>query len=166
MHEFTDNEDRTWRVEINIGAVKEIRGTLEVDLLDMGGGMLAAMIDDPVALCDMLYVLCRSQAEVAGVSDEDFGRGLRGDTIDAASAAFLEELTDFFPSRRRRMMQAAMEKLEALQDKATERTMAMLEGDHLDRILDEQVDKSLSGVASSGDGSTSSPASPVSTPDH
>lgn len=167
MHKFTDNATppRDWRIEINIAAVKDVRATLGVDLLDGGGEALAAMIDDPVALCDVLYVLCRRQADEASVSDEEFGRGLRGDAIDAAAAAFLEELTDFFPSRRRRLMQAAMEKMEALQDRATERVLEALNDGRLDRALEEGLNNDLSAVGSSGEKSTSSPASSESPPD-
>lgn len=167
MRDFNDNWDRTWRIEINITAVKELRAALGVDLLDVGGELLTAMIDDPVALCDVLYVLCKPQADKAGVSDEDFGRGLRGDPIDAAVAAFLEELTDFFPSRRRRLMQAAMEKMQALQERATERAMEVLTGDQLDRLVESKLDERLADAmqGTRGEGSTSSPASSESTPD-
>ena len=160
MHDFKDNADRTWRLEITIHTVKDLRATLGLDLLDMGGDLLAVMVDDPIALCDMLYVVCRDQAEKDGVSDEDFGRGLRGEAIDAATVAFLEELTDFFPSRRRQILRAALEKVKVLQAKATETALEVLEGDMLDRILDEKLSEGLS----SGEESTSSPASPESTP--
>jgi len=168
MHEFTDNTGRKWLVEINISAVKNVRGLLNLDLLDLGHETLATMVDDPVALCDVLYVLCREQARAAGVSDEDFGRGMRGDAIDGAVSAFISELTDFTPSRRRRLLQAAMEKMKILEDRATEKTMMMLTGDRLDRLLEEKLEEKLDETLCEGTDfggeSTSSPASPASTP--
>ncbi|HEX5442603.1 MAG TPA: hypothetical protein VFW87_02185, partial [Pirellulales bacterium] len=51
---------------------------------------------------DVLYVLCKEDADAKQVSDEDFGRALGGDAIQAAAEALVEELIDFFPDERSR----------------------------------------------------------------
>lgn len=60
------------------------------------------MHDDPIFLVDVLYRLCKSQADSQNVSDEDFGRAMFGDAILHAQTAFIEERSDFFPSARQR----------------------------------------------------------------
>ena len=109
MHEFTDNQDGVWRIVINVGVVKRVRDTLGVDLMDLlarGEGeeerLLVRLMIDPVLLCDVIYCVCREQADERGASDEDFGRAMAGDAIDAATQALLEEIVAFFPNARDR----------------------------------------------------------------
>jgi hypothetical protein len=103
MRIFKDNVGRDWTVAINVAAVKRCRGLVGVDLyalVDGGFDGLSRLLGDPVQFVDTLYVLCKQEADARGVSDEDFGRGLGGDALGAATDAFLEELTDFFPDPR------------------------------------------------------------------
>lgn len=103
MHSFTDNAGRTWVISINVAAVKRVRGLLGVDLyslVDDGFKPLGELLGDPVKLVDVIYCLCRDEANAKNVSDEDFGRALYGDAITRAADAFVEELIDFFPEAR------------------------------------------------------------------
>lgn len=105
MHGFQDTTGRTWAVVINVTAVKRVRGLLNLDLyslVDDGFKPLAALVADPVRLADVLYCLCRDEAEARKVSDEDFGRALAGDALLHAADALVEELVDFFPDARTR----------------------------------------------------------------
>jgi hypothetical protein len=105
MHGFQDTTGRTWAVVINVAAVKRVRGLLNLDLyslVDDGFKPLAALVADPVRLADVLYCLCRDEAEARHVSDEDFGRALAGDALLHAADALVEELVDFFPDARTR----------------------------------------------------------------
>lgn len=103
MHTFCDNAGRVWSVEVNYSSIKACRGLLGVDLLgllddDFAG--LAKLTADAIGLIDVLYVLCRDEAAKLGVTDEDFGRALRGDALEHAADAFLADLADFFPNPR------------------------------------------------------------------
>ena len=103
MKTFKDNADRVWTVAINVAAVKRVRGTLDIDLYGLvagGGSKLGELLADPITLVDVLYVLCKAEADAASVTDEDFGRAMAGDTIQHASDAFVAELIDFFPDPR------------------------------------------------------------------
>ena len=105
MHSFRDNAGRTWTVAVNVAAVKRVRGLVNIDLyklVDDGFEPLAELVSDPVQLADVLYCLCKDEADANKVSDEDFGRGLAGDAITLAADAFVEELIDFFPDARAR----------------------------------------------------------------
>ena len=103
MRTFVDNAGRTWTVAISVYAVKRLRALLGIDLyglVDDEFKGLGKLLSDPVSLVDMLYVLCQSEAEKLGVTDESFGRAMAGDAIERATEAFLTELTDFFPDAR------------------------------------------------------------------
>jgi hypothetical protein len=168
MRTFKDNADRTWSLTLSVWTVKKVRDLLGVDLLDLGGeaatrdkpGLLFRLIADPVLLVDVLYVVCRDQADSASITDEQFGRAMGGDAIDAATRAFLEELADFTPSPRDR----------ARARKVIATTWAMI--DKAQDVLDAKAEKELPAAVETllaemsalGSSSTSSPASSESTP--
>jgi hypothetical protein len=146
MRTFKDNAGRTWSLTLNVWTVKKVRDLLGVDLLDLGGesatgpsdkkpGLLFRLIADPVLLVDVLYVVCRDQADETGITDEQFGRAMGGDAIDAATKAFLEELADFTPSPRDR----------ARARKVIETTWAMIE--KAQDVLDARLEKELPAAA-------------------
>ena len=116
MKTFTDNTGRAWQIAINVDAIKRVKALASVDLLDaVDGKLIERLVDDPVLLCDVVYSLCKPLADAAGVSDEDFGRSMAGDAIEHATSAMLEELVDFFPSRRRALLAKAVGKLRTLE---------------------------------------------------
>lgn len=131
MHTFVDNANRTWEITINVAAVKRVRGLLEVDLyglVDDGFKSLAKLVSDPVSLADVLYCLCKEQADKLGITDEDFGRGLAGDVIANAADAFVSELIDFFPDARARAgLKKAIEAGKQVRDKLLSHAETMLE---------------------------------------
>ena len=103
MRTFKDNAGRTWTVAVNVATVRQVRALLNVDLLDIAGGKLIdRLVSDPILLVDVIYAVCKTEADRLGVSDEDFGRAMGGDVIEAATSALLEETIDFFPNRRDR----------------------------------------------------------------
>jgi hypothetical protein len=134
---FTDNKARAWNVAIDAPAIKRVRKELEVDLLD--AGLLKRLSDDPVLLVDLLWVLVSPQAGTIGVTDEDFGRSLAGDAIDHATRAFLDALLEFLPGQKRRLMEAAVEKLRKLEETVATRGAEILGG----RLLDDKVEAAL-----------------------
>jgi len=160
MHRFTDGAEKSWDVVINVGQIRKVRDTLSLDiykLIDDRAQPLSDLLSDPCRLVDVLYVLCREQAEKAGVSDEDFGRSFSGDSLEAAGEAFLAELVDFFPGRPRASLKKLLEKSKALKGLLMDRAEKEIDGVDLDQIADSLAAKwkNSSGTA---------PASSVSTP--
>ena len=158
MATFNDKAGRAWTVAVNVDAIKRVRSLLGVDLMDaVGGELLERLVADPVLLCDVIYALCKPEADARSVSDEEFGRAMAGDAIEAATTALLEELTDFFPSRRRRLLKRAMEKMDRLQELALQAAEARLESGEFEERLRAELE--------SGNWSGNSPGSSGSTPD-
>ena len=158
MKTFTDNADRTWTVTINVDSVKRVRTLVQVNLLDVlddGCKLLAELHDDPVLLVDVLYCICKPEADAQNVTDEEFGRAMSGDAILQASTALLEELSDFFPNARQR---AAMKELLRKTNTVVERLL-----DHAETTIAELDPESVAQTAIASFGN--SPESSASTPD-
>jgi len=156
MHSFVDNSRRTWEVAINVAAVKRIRGLLGIDLyalVDDGFKSLSKLVSDPVTLADVLYCLCKEQADKQSISDEDFGRALAGDAITQAADAFVEELIDFFPdARARASLRKAIEAGKTVRDKVLSHAESIL--DSIDPETEAKKWISSSGTWPESSGST------------
>lgn len=166
MASFKDNKGGEWPVVLTISDVKRVRDRLDVDLLALGDPdaapdkqLIARLMSDPVLLCDVIYCVCQPEAEVRGVSDEDFGRAMAGDAIDQATKALLEEIVNFTPSPRdRERARRVLGTVWTVIDKAQDLLDAKLADGDLERKLEE-------ALSSLGSPSTGSPASSESTPD-
>lgn len=149
MKSFTDNQGRTWGIVINVDAIKRVRSLLQIDLLGIVEGKLVEeLIRDPVKLCDVVYVLCKPEADARSISDEDFGRAMAGDAIDNATTALLEELVDFFPSPRDRAnLQKVLRLTWKMMDKAREVIEQRLSSGEIEKEA-EQVLVNVGGLSS------------------
>ena len=140
MKLFKDNAGRAWTVTLNVDAFKRVRSLLGVDLMEaLEGNLLERMVSDPVLLCDVIYAVCKPEADARGITDEDFGRAMAGDAIEQATTAFLEELVDFFPLARRRLLKKALEKLRDLEKRALEAAERRLESPELEAQMEEAL---------------------------
>ena len=156
MKTFNDNSGRSWAIMINIAAIKRVRSLLDVNLMEaIEGDLLERLSTDPILLCDVVYVLCKPEADQQNVTDEQFGQAMAGDAIEHATTALLEELVDFFPLARRRVLARALEKLKTVEEKAAKHAEVLLN----DPKFDEQIDAALSGITDSVSSSVESLAS-------
>ena len=98
---FTDGSGRVWQVTVDVAGLKAVRALTGIDLLKAGtkgGGEIVALQDalsSPVDVGDILYVLCKQQAESRRMTDEDFGRMLAGDVYGHAQLALVEAIVSF-----------------------------------------------------------------------
>ncbi|HUW99871.1 MAG TPA: hypothetical protein VMY35_02750 [Phycisphaerae bacterium] len=174
MGSFRDSERREWQVRIDVNVIRDVRGEQQINLLDLpesGFALLTRLTTDLVLLVDILYVVCRRQARERSISDEDFGRAMRGDCLLPAAEVLFREVIDFFPDARRRalltkVLEAGLALGEILMNRAAQQTARL---DELD--LEEEAtaltqspaapEASASGL---GGSAGSSPASSASTP--
>ena len=167
MKTFTDNAGRTWSLAVNVDSIKRVKSLLGVDLMEsVDGKLLERLTSEPVLLCDVVYALVKPQADAAGVKDEDFGRSMAGDAIDVATQALLEDLVDFFPSRRRTLLASVLAKMKKLDGLATQAATDRLERIDLAKLMDDAIadlDRQLSASGTGGP-SGSLPGSPAPTP--
>ena len=104
---FTDSKGRTWTCRVDTAALRRIRDSLGFNLA--GEEAMQKLQDDPVLLVDTIFAVILPQAQAANVTGMDFGESLEKDVIDDATLALLEGLADYFPTRRRLILEAAIE---------------------------------------------------------
>lgn len=157
MKSFTDSESRDWAISVDVAAVKRCRTLLDEDLLDVERNLQRLMLD-PIVLCDVLFVICKPQADERQVTDEQFARAMRGDTIAKAKSALIEELIDFFPEPAdRENLRHAIGKFNTMAGRARDLIRMRIDSPK----LNEEIEAALSAV---GDSFGSSPESSASTP--
>lgn len=160
MKTFNDNAARSWTVQVNVDAIKRVRDLAQVNLLEVvEGKLLERLISDPILLCDVIYCLCKPEADSKNVSDVDFGRAMGGDAIDGATTALLEELVDFFPQAKRRVLAKALAKLQKLQSAALAAVETRLDSPELDRQMAARLAQ-LENLSGSALESSASPPAP------
>jgi hypothetical protein len=163
MAVFKDSKGREWTVTVDTTTVKPVRAATEVDLLDTSGRMLERLADEPSLLVDVLWVLCSDEAKQRGVSDVQFGQALVGDSIDAATTALMEAVTDFFPSRKRDVLRRASAMADRVRQKGTDMAMAKIDNPELEAKLlatmEAEMDEKLRTLLSRFDVATPTPES-------
>ena len=172
MRQFKDNSGRSWTVEINVATLKRVRGLTGVDLMQIiEGTLVEKFIRDPVLLCDVVYSICKPEADAAKVSDEEFGKAMAGDAIEAATNAVLDELISFCPSPRDRanlgrVLQAANRVMEKARDLTEKRIEALTSESELDKLVSRMSPPPhpLPEPLTPGSSSTSAPEPSASTP--
>jgi hypothetical protein len=167
MQSFKDNQGRQWSVEINVTAIKRVRGLTGEDLMQViEGTLIEKLIRDPVLLCDVVYAICKPEADARNVSDEEFGKAMAGDAIEAATTAVLEELVGFCPSPRDRAnLGRVLQATRKVMDRARDLVEKKLDSGELDRLADRLLAEG-SSEATAGSSSTSAPGSSASIPAH
>jgi len=162
MKTFTDNKGRTWEIEVTVATVKRVRALCRVDLnsiveLDKNNKPSAELLErlssDPVLLVDVLYAVCKSQADKLGVSDVDFGEAMAGDAIEHATTALLEEVIDFFPEAKRLVMRKILSASRKFSEAARKKLEAELNGEFESRVVStlEQLTGSSGTVQASAE---------------
>ena len=170
MRSFTDNADRQWTVNINVDTIRRVRSETNVDLLEILDGKLAEDLStDPVLMCDILFAVCKPEADQRGLSAEDFGCGLAGDAIEFATDALLEEITDFFPRSRRQLLSAVLARRKRLEHLAANKIEQQMAAPELDRLLESKMEQEIAShweqlLGVLGGSSGTSPESSVSNP--
>lgn len=122
MAQFTDDAYHTWTLRIDIAAIRRVRALHGIDLAKVFASRDAfeALYSDIVLLVDVIYTICKPQADELGITDEQFGAGLAGDALGRAIHAFEEAAIEFLPeSRRRGVLRQMIEAGRAMQAQAT-----------------------------------------------
>lgn len=150
MKIFKDANGGEWSFELTAFEFKRTRDKFG-DLLDPA--YCYDKTRDAVFLVDLLFELVGEQAAKRGIDAAAFARLFKGDAVDEARRAFLEEYVAFFPSRARERLSETIAKI----DRGRELT-AIVGAANLARET-EKLERSVSA-----DLSSSLPESPDSIP--
>ncbi len=144
MKTFKDNAGRTWTVEVNIATVKRVRSLVNIDLMDIINkddheNLMNRLTLDPILMCNVVYAICKPDADKINVDDENFGRAMAGDAIGHAYMALMEELVDFFPEEKRQVLHKALLKQKQVEKKAAKAARLYIENPELDKKIDAEI---------------------------
>lgn len=136
MKIWKDAEGHSYETKITVAEIRDVKTELGINLMDIAtGDLLQKISEDVILLCDILYVINRSQAKEYGIDDAQFGRNLYGDALEEATRAFMEEMINFFPNQRtRQLLKKAMTKGQERMDKAL---------DLAEKTLEEELNKPI-----------------------
>lgn len=89
--------------------IRRVRDAVKVDgvgldLVSRDASSFQKLADEPLLVQEVLSVLCRSQYEANGLTDEQFQESLSGDDGYNAANALVEAIIDFFPSRQQKVL--------------------------------------------------------------
>jgi len=178
MKEFRDDQGRPWMVAITVAAAERVRGLVTVDVtedVEQSDGTVSRQTRKaPLDIIDtssiantlqilrsqygtvgeVLYAICRKQADEKKISREEFLDGLRGDAIEAGVKAIEEELVDFFPPRLRKMVGLLATKMDEVAAEMLGQAEARMQAATASSLLEQ-----------SGTPSTRPPESSASTPE-
>lgn len=127
MKSFKDADGLIWDVVVNTGTAEAVTDAVGVNIFELYGDAAKEVFSNPILLVNVIYVLCRKQAEGRNISDVRFGELLVGDVIEDAATALLEAVSDFFPSGRRKIMQSMLKKSQAAATQMEAEALAKVE---------------------------------------
>lgn len=167
MKSFKDCNGKIWTFSVNVGTMKRVRAICDVDLYKIieidennnpNSKLLERLSSDPVLLVDVLYAVCKPEADKIGMSDLEFGESMTGDTVEAATNALLDELVDFFPEAKRQVFRRVLTAARRFQAATEKQLNVILSDPELDARIDSELKKSL---GSSGSMPVSSESTPI-----
>lgn len=101
MRLFQDNLGREWKIELNITTLnildERVKAYIDKDFDIYDAGSVMEKMKNLRFAANLLFLSCKDSADDRGISDEDFGRALAGESMRNVMDAFVEEYINFFP---------------------------------------------------------------------
>lgn len=165
MHSFTDSEGRKWTFVINVLAVRRVKAQVDIDLLELlntENSAFQKIVEDPIAMTDVMLAVLEEDLQRADVSDEDFLRALDNEQIVLdASRALLDAVLSFSPKPKAQLKKKAFGKVWEAVDRQTETQIAqgmeVVDSPEFDRLVTTEAAKALKTSETDGDLSSDSP---------
>ena len=143
MKKFTDKNKNDWILNLTVGTAKRVKADCGIDLIniiDIKTGaeksILEELATNPILLVDVLFSLCRKQAEEKGIDDFAFADIFDGETIQNASEALVEEIINFSPPVTKKILMKIYEKNKQVMGENEKELEAILESPEFDKDLE------------------------------
>lgn len=128
MRAFIDNNSQSWCVQVTVDTVEQLRGELNLDLMQaLGGDVIQRLGADPVLLVGAIYVTCESQIKERQLTERQFAGLIFGDVLEGAADAFFGAVTDFFPPRQRPILEKLLAKVREVDTMAAGEALTALD---------------------------------------
>jgi len=167
---WIDAQGRSWSTAINVNTIKRVRELAGINLLEVfDGQLLNRLSEDPELLVNMLFAVCKPQADSQSVTAEAFAELLVGDAIEQAATALVQGLIDFFPKDRREVLRRLWTATGKAQTEAIKLVTSKLDATNIDATIaavmeqaGNQIDRELQKLRDgSGNWQASSESIPV-----
>lgn len=166
---FTDSRGKEWQLAITVNTAKRLKtdGFNFHELAENRFAKYIAILQDPVEFTHLLWLLCKPDAEKAGLTEDYFG-DFNGDELAAAQEAFASAYAAFFPNpqtrsalnlireRMAKMDETAVQVMNDNADRVEARMKKKLATVFTDEQIDAILDKHLTLLTSSSDASPAS----------
>lgn len=165
MHCFTDSHNVKWSIELDIPTARRIKAELSVDLVNPSEDLMFRLADDFALMVDLLELLTRSQRLARKLEEifcqqhdppldlptdpenreelsvREFCRRLKGDVLEQAGKAFVEELLLFCPKHRRAAMQRALQRISEVQDRRSRVAIQAIDSPEMDARIEQEIEE-------------------------
>jgi len=142
--------EREWLLTIDAPRIAEVRQECGIDLGARDCTQFDVLSQDACKTADVLWVLCRKQADGYSMTREAFQGLLVSDTGEQAGNVLFEAIIDFFPSRQRSLLRDMLAKnravQEAVQEEASKRLTAPATIEAMKQRAIEQMNAELDKI--------------------
>jgi len=163
---FKDDLGRPWTIDITAGTMLRVKSLTgfsfdslipPLDAKEKGNELapIESFIDDTEQFFGVLVAILKPAIEKAGITDEQFLDGFRGEGTTCCVASFLEALGDFFrnPAKRTilRGMAAkwkAMRRAETTARARQDKILAEMTDEKIDAMVNAEIDRSIAEQSS------------------
>lgn len=158
MHCFTDKNKDKWEIEITVGTAKRVKADCGVDLINITDFAkqtgdeetpLETLMNDPMLVVEVLYSLCRNQAASKGITGEAFGELFDYETIQSAVSALVEEIINFTPPVKRKVLIKMYEQGQRVMGEAEREAEKILESPEFEKEVEAFMKSSINTQESS-----------------
>lgn len=144
MAKFVDAKNRIWIVDVTgttIRRVKTLTGKSLLDVVDKD--LIAELTNDFLLLSEVLYAVCKPQADLEEIGQDEFESGLIGDVLSDGLNTLVDAILTFLPEPRRRLIQKAIERYREVTARGMERIESQVSDpammDRVMTMMDEQL---------------------------
>ena len=145
MQTFKDKNGTLWHIELNVGTAKKVKADCGVDLIEIISvdnnvetTVFEKLSRDVGLLVDVLFSLCSIEAKERGVDAEAFAGLFIGETIETSTDALINEIINFSPPIRRKMLTRVWEMSSDLMGKMEKDAEALLKSPEFEQELKSQ----------------------------
>lgn len=139
---WKDKEGREWHTTITVNTVRRVRELTDVLLTDAADSdLIERLYGDVLMLCDVLYAVCKPEADKRGIDAEAFGELLANETIDEACESFMGDLIRFFPSGRRQRAERILAAAKGVETERVRLVEEKMTPERLDQVIKDAAHK-------------------------
>lgn len=144
---FKDSTNREFAAVIVLPTITELR-KINVNLGRGLSEVMSQLADDPALLGDVLWIVHRDSIQMHGLTDEQFGRILDGNTLAAAVESLEEAIINFSPPATRPALRKLAQKGKEVLNLAGQSAVTEIEALSAETILNSLSDSAGSTPAS------------------